>query len=112
MTTYFTDGILNMNKYTVVYVAHGRYDSVLDEPTTRVEYVQGNTLEDVIDAHIKHMKGWAIHDIIGEVVYLDGHIKQHDIGHGVGHTMGHTHTDVIITGINNSKIKFDKNKKE
>ena len=101
-----------MNKYTVVYVAHGRYDSVLDEPRTRVEYVQGNTLEEAIDAHIEHMKGWAIHDIIGEVVYLDGHVKQHDIGHGIGHAMGRTHTDVIITGINNSKIKFDKNREE
>ena len=96
-----------MNKYTVVYVANSRYDSVLDDPITRVEYVQGNTLEEVIDAHIKYMKGWAIHGIRGEVVYLDGHVKQHDIGHGVGHAMGHTHTDVIITEVNNSKIKFN-----
>ena len=98
-----------MNKYTVVYVANGRYDSPLDEPTTRVEYIQGNTLDEAIDSHIKYMKGWAIRDIQGEVVYFAGHIKQVDIGHGIGHGMSPTHTDVIITGINNSKIKFDDN---
>ena len=92
-----------MNKYTVVYTAYGRYDSSLSDPVSRTEYIQGNTLDEAIDGHIKYMKGWAIKDIVGEVVYLQGHIKQIDIGHGVGHKMGRTHTDVIITGINNSK---------
>ena len=96
-----------MKKYTVVYVANGRYDSNIDEPISRVEYIQGNTLNEAIDEHIKHMKDWAIHDIRGEVVYFEGHIKQVDVGHGIGHGMPHTHTDVIITGINNSKIKFN-----
>ena len=98
-----------MKKYTVVYVANGRYDdSRIDEPISRVEYIQGKTLKEAMDGHIKYMKGWAIHDIRGEVVYFEGHIKQLDIGHGIGHGMPHTHTDVIITGINNSKIKFNK----
>jgi len=98
-----------MNKYTVVYVANGRYDSVLDDPITRVEYIQAETLEKAIDEHIKYMKRWKIHGIRGEVSYFAGHIKQVDIGHGIGHGMSPTHTDVIITGINNSKIKFDDN---
>jgi 23S rRNA U2552 (ribose-2'-O)-methylase RlmE/FtsJ len=96
-----------MNKYTVVYTANDRYDSQIDYPTSRVEYIQGETLDKAIDQHIKHMKGWAIHNIHGEVIFLEGHIKQVDIGHGIGHAMGSTHTDVIITDINNSKIKFN-----
>ena len=92
-----------MNKYTVVYTASSRYDQPLWDAESRVDYIQGKTLEEAIDGHIKYMKGWAIHDIVGEVVYLQGHVKQIDIGHGVGHQMERTHTDVIITGINNSK---------
>jgi hypothetical protein len=55
---------------------------------------------------IKHMKRWAIHNIHGEVIFLEGHIKQVDIGHGIGHTLNTT-KDVIITGVNNDKIKFE-----
>jgi len=91
-----------MNKYTVVYTAHGRYDSPIDDPVSRVEYIQGETLDDAIDGHIAHMKGWGIRDIIGEVVFLEGHVRQIDIGHGTGHTMN-TDKDVIITGVNNEK---------
>ena len=98
-----------MNKYTVVYVANGRYDTVLDDPITRVEYIQGDTLDKAIDEHLKHMKSWKIHSIRGQVAFFEGHVKQVDIGHGIGHSMGFTHTDVVITGINNNnnKIKFD-----
>ena len=35
--------------------------------------------------------------------YLEGHIKQVDIGHGIGHTLNTT-KDVIITGVNNEQI--------
>ena len=56
--------------------------------------------------HIKHMKRWAIRPIYGEVIFLEGHIKQVDIGHGIGHTLNPT-KDVIITGVNNDKIKFE-----
>ncbi len=98
-----------MNKYTVVYVANSRYPVPYKHLITRVEYIQGETLEKAIDEHIKYMKGWAIHGIRGEVAYLEGHIKQLDVGHGIGHGMGFTHTDVVITGINNSKIQFNNN---
>jgi hypothetical protein len=96
-----------MNKYTVVYTAYGRYDTQMDEPTSRVEYIQGETLDKAIEGHIKHMKKWAIRDIIGEVVFLKGHVEQVDIGHGVGHQMNPTHSDVVITNINNSKINAE-----
>jgi len=95
-----------MNKYTVVYTAFGRYDSPIDEPTSRVEYIQGETLDDAIDGHIKHMKSWGIRDIVGQAVVLEGHIKQVDIGSGVGHQMKPTIKDVIITGVNNEHIDF------
>ena len=93
-------------KYTVVYTANNRYDSQIDCPTSRVEYIQGETLDKAIDEHLKHMKRWAIHNIHGEVIFLEGHIKQIDIGHGIGHTLNTT-KDVIITGVNNDKIKFE-----
>jgi len=101
------DGVehMNINKYTVVYTANDRYDSPIDEPTSRVEYIQGETLDIAIDEHIKHMKSWAIQGVIGEVIYLEGHIKQVDIGHGIGHTMN-AYKDVVITGVNNDTIKF------
>ncbi len=92
-----------MNKYTVVYTASGRYDSPLDDPVSRVEYIQGETIDDAIDGHIAHMKAWAIRDIVGEVVILEGHVRQIDTGHGVGHTMN-ANEDVIITGVNNEQI--------
>jgi len=94
-----------MNKYTVVYTAHGRYDSHFDDPTSRVEYIQGETLDDAINEHIKHMKAWAIHDIEGEVVVLEGHVKQVDVGTGIGHRL-RTNKDIIITGVNNEQV-FD-----
>ena len=97
---------MNINKYTVVYTANDRYDSPIDEPTSRVEYIQGETLDIAIDEHIKHMKSWAIQGVIGEVIYLEGHIKQVDIGHGIGHTMN-AYKDVVITGVNNDTIKFE-----
>ena len=71
-----------------------------------VEYIQGETLDKAIDEHLKHMKRWAIHNIHGEVIFLEGHIKQVDIGHGIGHTMN-AYKDVVITGVNNDKIKFE-----
>ena len=49
------------------------------------------------------MKKWAIHDIIGQVVFLKGHVEQVDIGHGVGHQMNPTHNDVVITNIKNTR---------
>ena len=95
-----------MNKYTVVYTAYGRYDTHgMDIPVSRVEYIQGETLDDAIDGHMEHMKAWAIHDIEGQVVFLEGHVKQVDIGTGVGHTLN-TNKDVIITGVNNESV-FD-----
>ena len=78
---------MGIKKYTVVYTSNDRYDSPIDE-------------------HIKHMKRWAIRPIHGEVIFLEGHIKQVDIGHGIGHTLNTT-KDVIITGVNNDKIKFE-----
>ena len=51
------------------------------------------------------MKSWAIHNIHGEVIFLEGHIKQVDIGHGIGHTLNTT-KDVVITGVNNDTIKL------
>ena len=92
-----------MKKYTVVYTAYDRYDSHFDTPTSRVEYIQGETLDDAIDGHMEHMKAWAIHDIEGQVVFLEGHVKQVDIGTGIGHTLN-TNKDVIITGVNNEQI--------
>ena len=94
-----------MNKYTVVYTAHDRYDNYFDTPTSRVEYIQGETLDDAIDGHMEHMKAWAIHDIEGQVIVLEGHVKQVDIGTGIGHTLD-TDKDVIITGVNNEQV-FD-----
>lgn len=97
-----------MKKYTVVYVANGRYDSHIDDPITRVEYIQGETIEDAIKGHIEHMKGYAIRDIVGEVAMFEGHIKQMDIGYGVGHRMVTT-KDVVITGVNNGSFTDIKN---
>ena len=97
-----------MKKYTAVYVANGRYDSPIDEPVTRVEYIQGETLDDAIEGHIKHMKGYAIHDIRGEVAVFEGHVNQVNIGHGVGHRMV-TNKDIIITGVNNGNFVDLKN---
>ena len=102
----YLHSMAGMNKYTVVYTANDRYDSQIDYPTSRVEYIQGETLDEAIDEHIKHMKRWAIRPIHGEVIFLEGHIKQVDIGHGIGHTLNTT-KDVIITGVNNDKIKFE-----
>jgi len=95
-----------MEKYTAIYVANGRYDSVIDEPRSRVEYIQGKDLDDAIEKHAKHMKSWAIQDIRGEVVIIKGHVEQVDIGHGIGHQML-TDEDVIITGVNNGQ-HFDR----
>tara|TARA_R100001509_G_scaffold62618_1_gene34522 strand:+ start:98 stop:421 length:324 start_codon:yes stop_codon:yes gene_type:complete len=92
-----------MKKYTVVYVANGRYDSPIDDPITRVEYIQGETMVDAVKGHIEHMKGYAIRDVVGEFAMFEGHIKQIDIGHGVGHRMM-TNEDVIITGVNNGSF--------
>ena len=98
---------MTIMKYTVVYTANDRYDNPnIDYPTSRVEYIQGETLDKAIDEHLKHMKRWAIHNIHGEVIFLEGHIKQVDIGHGIGHTMN-AYKDVVITGVNNDKIKFE-----
>lgn len=94
-----------MNKYTAVYTAYDRYDSPIDDPVSRVEYIQGETIDDAIDGHLAHMKAWAIHGIEGQVVILEGHVRQVDIGHGIGHTMD-TMEDVIITGVNNEQV-FD-----
>ena len=91
---------MSMNKYTAVYTAYGRYDSPMDDPVSRVEYIQGETLDDAIEGHLEHMKAWAIHDIEGQVIILEGHVKQLDIGTGTGHTMK-VNKDVIITGVNN-----------
>ena len=98
---------MTIMKYTVVYTANDRYDNPnIDYPTSRVEYIQGETLDKAIDEHLKHMKRWAIHNIHGEVIFLEGHIKQVDIGHGIGHTMN-AYKDVVITGVNNDTIKFE-----
>lgn len=97
-----------MNKYTAVYTAYGRYDSLIDDPLSRVEYIQGETIDDAITGHAAHMKAWAIHDIVGEVVILEGHVKQLDIGAGIGHTMKNADKDIIITGVNNGQ-KYRKN---
>ena len=98
---------MTIMKYTVVYTANDRYDNPnIDYPTSRVEYIQGETLDEAIDEHLKHMKSWAIHNIHGEVIFLEGHIKQVDIGHGIGHTMN-AWKDVVITGVNNDTIKFE-----
>ena len=98
---------MTIMKYTVVYTANDRYDNPnIDYPTSRVEYIQGETLDEAIDEHLKHMKSWAIHNIHGEVIFLEGHIKQVDIGHGIGHTMN-AYKDVVITGVNNDTIKFE-----
>ena len=104
---------INMKKYTVVYTAYGRYqprdgDYKGEYSSSRVDYIQGKTLDDAIKGHVKHLKRWAVHSMHGEPIFFEGHIKQLDIGHGVGHKMGSTIKDVIITGINNSKkIKYD-----
>ena len=92
-----------MKKYTVVYTAYDRYATPMDDPVSRVEYIQGETLDDAIDGHIQHMKGWGIHDIEGQVVVLEGHVKQVDVGTGTGHTLK-TNKDVIITGVNNEQV--------
>ena len=73
-----------MEKYTAIYVANGRYDSGIDEPRSRVEYIQGKDLD----------------------VIIKGHVEQVDIGHGIGHQML-TDEDVIITGVNNGQ-HFDR----
>ena len=100
-------GSMTIMKYTVVYTANDRYDNPnIDYPTSRVEYIQGETLDEAIDEHLKHMKRWAINNIHGEVIFLEGHIKQVDIGHGIGHTMN-AYKDVVITGVNNDTIKFE-----
>ena len=103
-----------MKKYTVVYTAYGRYqphggiEAFGEYSSSRVDYIQGKTLDDAMKGHVKHLKSWAIHSMHGEPVFFEGHIKQLDIGHGVGHRMGSTIKDVTITGINNSKkIKYD-----
>ena len=101
------EGSMSVMKYTVVYTANDRYDSQIDYPTSRVEYIQGETLDKAIDEHLKHMKRWAIHNIHGEVIFLEGHIKQVDIGHGIGHTLKNATKDVVITGVNNDTIKFE-----
>ena len=104
-----------MKKYTVVYTAYCRYqrgglEAFGEYSSSRVDYIQGKTLDDAMKGHVKHLKGWGIHSMHGEPVFFEGHIKQVDIGHGVGHKLG-SHTlpkNVIITGINNSKkIKYD-----
>lgn len=92
-----------MKKYTVVYVANGRYDTSIDDPITRVEYIQGETVVDAIKGHVEHMKSWAIRDIVGEVAMFEGHVKQINIGHGVGHRMI-ANKDVVITGVNNGSF--------
>ncbi len=98
-----------MNKYTVIYTANGRYDSPHDEPISRVDYIQGKTIDEAIDGHIKHLKGYAIRDNVGEPVFLEGHIRQVDIGAGVGHMLVGK-DDLIITGVNNDKVLFDNDK--
>ena len=60
---------MDIKKYTVVYTANDRYDSPIDYPTSRVEYIQGETLDEAIDEHIKHMKRWAIRPIHGCLLY-------------------------------------------
>ena len=45
----YLHSMAGMNKYTVVYTANDRYDSQIDYPTSRVEYIQGETLDEAID---------------------------------------------------------------
>jgi|TARA_R110000744_G_scaffold10240_1_gene31962 predicted RNA-binding protein len=68
-----------MNKYTVVYTASSRYDQPLWDAESRVDYIQGKTLEEAIDGHIEYMKSSAIEDIVGEVIIFEGHVKQVDM---------------------------------
>ena len=49
----YLHSMAGMNKYTVVYTANDRYDSQIDYPTSRVEYIQGETLDKAIDNHFK-----------------------------------------------------------
>ena len=43
-------------KYTVVYTANNRYDNPnIDYPTSRVEYIQGETLDEAIDEDYESM---------------------------------------------------------
>ena len=53
-----------MIKYTVVYTAYGRYDTQMDEPTSRVEYIQGEQLDKDIEGNIKQKTKWGIRDLI------------------------------------------------
>jgi len=66
-----------MNKYTVVYTAHEENAvSLIFDAISRVEYIEGETLDDAIDKHIDSLNARKISDIVGEPIFLEGHIKQ------------------------------------
>lgn len=65
-----------MPKYTAVYTAHEEHGSPIFDAFSKVDYIEGDTLDAAISNHVQLLKARNISDIVGEVILLEGHVKQ------------------------------------
>lgn len=65
-----------MPKYTAVYTAHEEHGSPIFDAFSSVEYIEGETLDAAIEKHVESLKARNIGDIVGEVILLEGHVRQ------------------------------------
>ena len=63
-----------LQTFTAVYVAHGRYDELGLNPKTYVEKVRGYTLQDAIEKHIESIRRRGRHSLYAEPVLFNGDI--------------------------------------
>ena len=61
--------------WTAVYVAHGRYDELGLHPKTYVEKVKGYDLEDATQKHIESIRRRGRHSLYAEPVLFCGDIQ-------------------------------------
>jgi hypothetical protein len=63
-----------LQTFTAVYVAHGRYDELGLTPKTYVEKVQGYNIQDAVENHIAHIRKRGRHSLYAEPVLFCGDI--------------------------------------
>lgn len=61
--------------WTAIYVAHGRYDELGLHPKTYVEKVRGYNIEDATQKHIESIRRRGRHSLYAEPVLFCGDIQ-------------------------------------
>ena len=80
-----------MTKYTIVYTAlppdevewhesnpYTKCEKAIfnGDVFSKAEHIEGNTLDDAIKKHIESLKNRNIHELIGDVIILEGHVRE------------------------------------